>query len=218
MKEIKGLFFRDINQDYVADILHEIYIDKIYTQFLEGKENLVIMDCGANQGLFTLYASQFAKKVYSVEPSKEHVEVIKEMVRYNDIGDKVEIIQKAISHEDKEVILHHNKNTTMYSLKENVADKSLGTEKVEGVRLDTLFERYKIKHVDFLKMDVEGVEVEIIGGKGFENVADKIDAIVVEWHTWSSRSPAQVFTTLNDYGFKMKRIPSKATLFGGDKK
>jgi FkbM family methyltransferase len=36
------------------------------------------------------------------------------------------------------------------------------TISVEGIRLDTLIESLKLKHIDFLKMDIEGHEADVI--------------------------------------------------------
>jgi len=215
---MKAIFYKNFEQAYIPEILWEIYRDKIYAKFLHNKKDLTIIDAGANQGLFTLYASDFAKKIYSIEPSSQHVEVLKEMVRYNDIEDKVTVIQKAISIDNGTAVFHHSKNETMFSLKEAVADKSLESEEVETIRFDTLFEKYNIDHVDFLKLDIEGSEIDVVGGSGFENVASKIDALVVEYHRWSGRNPSQLVTALIDYGFEVFPIKSRALLFGAIKK
>ena len=128
--------------------------------------------------------------------------------------DKVTVVEKAIFYEDKKMQLHHNANTTMFSLSKVVGDPKLGIENVTATRMDTLFTQCSIDHVHFLKLDIEGAEVDVIGGEGFEKVADKIDAMVVEYHDWSARSPTQLITTLHDYGFKTRIIPSSAKLIG----
>jgi len=216
---MNGIFYNnsDIEQSYIPEILNEIYKEKIYEPYLKGRKNLVIMDIGANQGLTTNYFSSFAKKVYSIEPSTQHVEVLKEMVRYNDLEKKVVIIQKAVSNENGTAKFYFNDNITSFSLKKEVDTAGKEPEIVETIRLDTLFKKYNIDYVDFLKLDIEGSEVDVIGGSGFENVADKIGSLVVEYHKWSGRNPSQLVTTLTDYGFDMVPIKSKTLLFGGIK-
>lgn len=217
MQEIKGLFFRDFSTAYWPEILKEIYRERIYAPYLEQRKDQVIMDIGGNVGLFTHYAYDYAKKIYIVEPSAQHFEVINKMLIFNKMTDKVTSIKRAISHEDGEAKFYHSDNTTMFSLKEAVNSKPEEVETVIKSRLDSLFKEFSIEHVDFMKLDIEGSECEVIGGEGFANVADKIDSMVIEWHTWSGRNPSQIVTTLHDLGFKTKIIPSAATLIGATK-
>jgi len=211
---MKAIFFEDFDNSYIPHILQEMYIEKVYDQFFKGKKDLTVMDCGGNIGLFTFFVEPHAKKIYTVEPSAKHTKVIKHMIEYNDFADKVEIVEKAISHEDGTATFHHNSNQTMFSVKSIVDDGTEDTEEVETIRMDTLFTQLGIEHIDFLKLDIEGSECEVIGGEGFENIADKIDAMVIEWHDWSGRNPMHIKTSLEDYGFEVFSIPAKAKLFG----
>lgn len=218
MQEIKGLFFRDFENSYFPEILKEMYRDKIYDRFLLGKKDLVILDIGGNQGLTTFFFYPFAKRIYCIEPSEQHTDVIRYMLKHNQMDDRVSVIQKAINTKDEEVSFYHNDNVTMFSMKPEVNSKPDDKETVQGIRLDTLFEENNIDHVDFMKLDIEGSEVEVIGGEGFKNVADKIDALVVEYHQWSGRNPSQLTTTLMDLGFDVFPIPADAILYGAVRK
>lgn len=226
MQDIHGLFFRDFNNAYFPEILKELYRDRVYKDFIELpsttklglRDDLTILDIGGNVGLFTFYAYQFAKKIYTVEPSKEHFEVLNHMVKFNKMDDKVTTVNKAIANENKMMTFYHNSNTTMFSLKDAVNDKTSEPEEVEAITLDTLFTQNNIKHVDFMKLDIEGAEAEVIGGSGFEQVADKIDSLVVEYHTWSRVNPNLVINALRDYGFEVKQIPTDAVLLGAKRK
>jgi len=215
---MQAIFFEDFKNSYIPNILDEIYLKKVYASYFEGKKDLTIIDCGANIGLFSLYAYDFAKKIYAIEPSEQHVRVLKRMIDFNKLADKVVVCQNAIFYEDKNMVLGHNQNTTMFSLNKNVMDKSLPTENVKAVTMETFFKENDINHVDFLKLDIEGAECEVVGGKGFENVADRIDAMVVEWHAWSGRNPSQLATTLEDYGFTVTALKADATLIGAVRK
>jgi FkbM family methyltransferase len=208
---MKGIFFKDFTNSYIPEILQEIYQDKVYQPFLEDKKDLTIMDVGANIGLFTLYASQFAKKIYSVEPAGTHMEVLSTMVRYNNLKN-VTTIKKALSHENGTADFYHSENVTMYSLNKLV-DNTNEKETVETITIDKLFKDYGIEHIDFMKLDVEGAEGLIVGSKGFKSVAKKIDTVVLEWHSWSGFNPAQLVTTIQDYGYKVKPLKTDATLY-----
>ena len=47
-------------------IIRQINTERIYDRFLKDKKDLVILDIGANVGLFTLYAKDSASRVVSV--------------------------------------------------------------------------------------------------------------------------------------------------------
>lgn len=216
MKTLKGIFFKDFQNSYIPEILQELYRDKVYAPLLEGKKDLTILDIGANIGLFSLYASDFAKKIYAFEPAKEHVETMAAMLEFNGLTDKVIIVPRAISDKDGTATFHHSKNQTMYSLSPLVNDNQ-EVEEVQTMTIETAFDELKLDHVDFMKLDIEGAESEVVCGKPFENVSKKIDSMVVEWHTWGGRNPSQIVTALSDYGFKVTPISADATLFSAVK-
>jgi FkbM family methyltransferase len=208
---MQGIFYNKFDGSYIPHILKELYIEKVYAPYLEGKKDLVVVDAGSNVGLFTQYVAPYAKKIYAIEPAREHLGVLSHMVIYNKLTN-VEIIPKALSHMNKEMMFFHSKNRTMHSLNKRVDDTG-ESEVVQTTTMDKLFKDYDIKHVDFMKLDVEGVEVDLVGSEGFEKVADKIDCMVVEWHQWSGRNPSQLVTTLRDYGFTVSPIQADASLF-----
>lgn len=203
MKQIQGIFFRDFSTSYIPEILKELYRDAIYEPFLSGRKDLVMLDLGGNIGLWSFYASQYAKQIYCVEPSQAHQEVIKQMLSFNKIKN-VTPVQVAVSHQDGEATFYHNENVTMYSLKQEVNNKPEEAEKVRTVTLKTLFDELKLDHVDFMKMDIEGSESEVFGSQAFAEVAQKIDTCVGEFHTWSGVNPKQFETYFLDNGFSFR--------------
>ena len=211
---MQAIFFNDFKNAYIPEQLKEMYRDRIYAQFLDGKKDLTILDVGGNIGIFSFYASEFAKQIYILEPAKQHQEVIETMLKYNKLDNKVTLVKKALSDKDGTTTFYHNENVTMFSMRPEVNGKPDDAETVETVTLDTLFTQYKIDHVDFMKRDVEGSEIDIVNSKGFEKVASKIDGMVIELHSWSGRNPSQLTTTLMDLGFEVFPIPNEAMLFG----
>ena len=210
---MRGIFFNEFNSSYIPHILQELYIEKVYDPFFKGKKDMTILDVGGNIGLFSFYAHEHAKKIYCLEPSKQHVEVIKHMLDYNSMSDRVEVLQLALSNKNGSSKFYHNQNKTMFSLQGAVSDGS-ETEEVKTITLDALMIMKGIKKVDFMKLDIEGSEFDVISSKGFELVSDKIDSMVVEIHQWAGRNPSQITTALRDYGFDVWNIPAQATLFG----
>ena len=212
-----ALFFNPpIFSNYIGHIMAEIYKDKVYAPFVEGKSGLTIVDIGANVGLTAYYFSHFGK-VFAVEPAAEHFAILETMIKFNRLDDKIIPVQKAIYIREGEFGFYHNQNKTMFSLHGAVADQSLPIEKVQAIPLDKLFEENEIEHCDLMKLDVEGSEVEILASEGFGKVAPKIDTILVEVHAWNGRHPNQIKDALENNGFDIKPVPNDATLLVGTK-
>jgi len=213
---MKGIFFKDFKNAYIPEILEEIYLNRVYEPILKEKVNTIV-DVGANIGLTSFYFSDKAKRVIAVEPSEVHLEVMRHMLKFNKI-DNVEIVDRAIYIENKDLTFYHNENTTMFSLNAAVKSKK-DSETVKAITMEKLFEDNKIDHCDFMKLDVEGSEGEIIHHSSFEKVAPKIDQMLIEYHQWCGYNPLNIVNTLRDYGFKVDFIKNvKATLLYATRK
>ena len=72
--------------------------------FLKDKKDLVILDIGANVGLFTLYAQDSASKVISVEPTPSHQNLFEKICgKY----ENVELVKAALSDKNEDCKLLH---------------------------------------------------------------------------------------------------------------
>ena len=213
MDKLQGIFFKDFKNAYLPEIFKELYRDCVYDPYLQGKNDLTILDIGANIGLFSFYAQEFAKRIYAVEPSKYHFETLTKMLEFNEFKN-VTPINLALANENKTLTLNHNANNTMFSLKDAVKDPALPGEEVDAVTIEELLKRQQIEHVDFMKLDVEGAEMEIIGGEAFDRVASKIDVVMGENHQWNATNPEQLKAAFIDRGFKFEWLRStEAALF-----
>ena len=213
MPTLHGLFFNiPIGENYLGHQMSEIYRDEIYKPFV--KKGINVLDIGANLGITTYYFSQFAGTVWSLEPSLEHFKVFEHMIDHNKLKNVVPI-NKAIFIDNQKLPLYHNKNRTMRSLHTAVDDKTEKPETVDCISFDELFKQYKIKHIDLLKLDIEGTEAEVLASEGFSKVADKIGVVVTEVHEWSGRHPNQVREALKNNGYTVSEMPSTANILVG---
>lgn len=178
---LKALFYPDVPFDtlFIPYIYKEIYFDGIYTDVLNQKKDMVIVDVGANIGVVTDHMRAYAKKIYAIEPSTQHFEALKKNKEFNN-WDNVELFNMAIADKDGEMVLHTlDQNKTCYSL---VNDYGQGGETVKTMAFDTFFKENNIDEVDFMKFDVENADDMILRSLGFLTVAPKIKAIEVEFH------------------------------------
>ncbi len=208
-----AIFFnKPLENNFVGHQIAEVYKDQVYAPYLQGKKDLTIIDIGANIGVTSYYFSQFAKQVYSIEPSKEHFEVLVAMLVFNKIKN-VKPINKAIYMKSGQYPLFHNTNKTMFSLHLAVNDDSSKEELVDCLTLEDLFNQEKIEHCNLMKLDVEGSEYEILGSPSFKLVAPKIDLIIGESHKWAGRNENQIRESFKNNGFNFEWLNTEAQLF-----
>ena len=213
-EQLQGFFWRgNIENYYLGHQMAEIYKDKLYhPYFPNDRGGSVCLEIGAHIGIATYLFSHHFDKVYAIEPSLEHFDLLQMMVRSNDLKN-VTPIKAAVWIENKQMPFFHNKNKTMFSLHMAVNDGSSKEEMVDGMTFDKIFNDYKIDHVNLMKLDVEGSEVELLSSTGFKQVSEKIDTIVLEVHAWNNRHPNQVEEALRNSGFTYIRlIPNDASI------
>lgn len=208
MSDLHAIFFNPpLETNYLGHQISEIYRQGLYEPLLRGRSNLTILDIGGNIGMTSYYFSQFAKDIYTLEPKQELFDILTKMVEFNKLTN-VHPIKKALYMDNGEFDLWSNEsNKTMSSLNRSVSDGKTAPELVQTITIDKLFEDNGITHVDLMKLDCEGSEYEILGHESFSNVADKIDCIIGEVHSWGNRNPNQLKEALTNRGFKFEWLP-----------
>lgn len=208
MKYIKGLFCTHFEYDALPFIIDDYFVKHTFDPFKVA--NGTLLDIGAHVGIFSLWAAPWAKKIYALEPAKEHYDNLVKNIEYNEMTDIVVPIKKAVSNVNGKTTLYHNNNRTMFNLTKGIAGDTGEKEEVDVITLDKLFDEYKIDHVDLMKLDVEGEEFKILAGKEFDKVMPKIDSMMVEFHAWSGVSLSQCYAMLKDRGYKLSKLEGDA--------
>lgn len=192
----------DSSTSYARLIVNQINTDKLYERFIGGKTDLNIVDVGANIGLFTLYASTVAKQILCVEPTPDHINLLK----FNTKGmSNVKIVEAAVTDVPQSLTFYLNDgNSTMNSV-EFKTNKSIT---VSGMTMEQIIEY--TNHIDFIKFDIEGGEVKALTKQQIEAVYTKVDSWFVEAHETSTASIQQnrliLETRFKDVGYKSERI------------
>jgi FkbM family methyltransferase len=162
--------YLDDGNNYVGAITHQINDLDYYNRFLDGSEK-IILDIGANIGIFSLHVSKTASYVLSVEPTPEHYKILTELTA--DFKN-IHPIQMAISNKTgREVFYKCADNTTMNSL----INRGGTSIEVDAITLIDLINSKKLTTVDFLKMDIEGSEIKIIT----EDLLNQLRPIIKKW-------------------------------------
>jgi len=148
----------------------------------EGTQTVV--DIGANVGMFALYYLTLYpdSKIYCFEPVKEVFDVLqRNTMCYNG---QTDIFCYGLYNKAKQVTFNTYKNTGMSTIKSQPltpTGETSGWVKDAG----SVFDDLNLKHIDVLKIDTEGCEVEIL--ESLNKRVNNIDYIICEYHSESDR-------------------------------
>jgi FkbM family methyltransferase len=204
-----------------STLIDAIWKDNCYTKDYRLKKEDIVIDIGANIGIFSILAATCGAYVYAFEPNPETFRILKMNVDENKLGNKIKIFNCAVSGKDGSVDLQIPDTGKIYALgsatisenlkndmrkKQEIAFKSVRTETVS---LNTLFEKHlntKSK-IDFLKVDCEGAEYAIFNGLEISN-AENILNIAMETH--AGYSEKDIVGLMNEKGFAITRYVKRA--------
>lgn len=149
---------------------------------------MTVIDIGANQGCLSLYAASKGATVYAFEPCVENFEILKRNVVSNGLSDRVKILNVAVTGKQGPVPLYVGLDASgeilsrsVSIVNENRGGNGVGLRSINSVALDSSLNDLQIQKCDFLKMDSEGAEYEILGGTSRSSF-QKIASISMECH------------------------------------
>lgn len=139
-----------------------------------------MVDIGANVGFHTLTAALFFDRVYAFEPTPETYASLDKNVKMNGFSN-VALANVALASSNGSAILHRDsRNCGANSLiEEGICGSDQGTVTVATQRLDDFVAQTGIQRVDFIKIDVEGFEAEVLEGAK-ETIATHSPVLFVE--------------------------------------
>ncbi|MGH7214790.1 MAG: FkbM family methyltransferase, partial [Tepidisphaeraceae bacterium] len=152
------------------------------------REGDVVVDCGAHVGLFTVLAGRAAGtggRVISIEPSPATAELLRQNVARNGLGN-VQVVQSAAGASAGRAVLARQGDDGKSAYNHLGAAGAEGVE-VDVVTLDELFERQKVERAAFLKVDVEGFEIDVLVGAARAIEAGKLPLVMVEFNELNLR-------------------------------
>lgn len=130
------------------------------------KQSRQIVDVGANTGLFSLLAAASGPtvQVHAFEPFPQAAQRLSVNLEANGYRN-VKLVNAALSREPGVLPLYYNAALRL-TQGASLLNEAYMTSKVEVpvLRLDDYLERLSINEVDLLKVDVEGVEPEVLAG------------------------------------------------------
>jgi len=184
--------------------IHEPECTSFYKQLL--KPGFIVVDLGSNIGYYAILASKIigkTGKVIAIEPEFKNYSLLKRNLELNNCNN-VSIYQYAIGPTNNiySLFLSKNSNThSMLNVKDSTGIKSI---KVQTKALDSLLEEVKISHVDLIRMDIEGYEVEAIKGM-INTLKNSSPYLAMELHCDMAghESIGNLLITLKNFGYEL---------------
>jgi FkbM family methyltransferase len=177
------------------------------------KDGMTIFDVGANIGEYAEYISALKNnlELHCFEPSKNTFIKLQKRISLDKGQNKFHLNNYGLSNIDEELELHIYNETggsnsiyfnDQFSDNKDIVKK----EKIRLRKLDDYIKENKIKKIDFLKIDVEGHESNVINGCVESLKSGIIKSIQFEYNNYWFKSDTKLlemlkFLELYDYEF-----------------
>ena len=179
----------------------EIYLDRVYDRLpeFEAKPGWVVLDAGANIGVFAVQQAQLGARVFAFEPNPDCYRRIHATVAMNRLGFAIRVLPLALG---------RTPGTAKFTVGEsNLAGSIVDFERGEPTRqitvvvetLDEVVGRLGIGHIDLLKVDVEWAEMDVL--LGARRILPLVDRVVLEYHSHELLWQAETLLTSGGFAF-----------------
>ncbi len=199
-----GIMLKATKGSFDKSIIKEIWLDKNYNPpgFEIGKKDIVI-DIGAHKGFFSIFAAVQAREgeVYSFEPSSYNFKFLVENIKINNLSN-IKAFNLGVCEKRGMKRLFMSNESATYSIYGN---NKKYYEDIRCITLEDIFTNHRIEKCDFLKMDCEGVEYEILFNTP-KDIIHKIDKISLEAHITPEYKPDDIKNFLIHNKFRVYEI------------
>lgn len=213
-------------------IFKEIFLSDVYeinSLKNELNENSIVMDIGANVGFFSflVLSKVKVKKIFSFEPIPTNIQIFNQTISENElVKAHVQLTQAAVTGSEQngiELFLDGNneltENASVFSGFESTHSTKVS---VPSISFTKILKENNIEQVDFLKMDCEGSEFDIVYNTD-SSLIKKVRKMIVEVHDVEG-DPKNNITDFNSYlqsiGFetRFERLSHRSHILVGNRK
>lgn len=198
--EILGTEIELVDSASFLFMYQEIFQQEIY-RFKTEKRDPVIIDCGANIGLSIIYFKQIYPEshIIAFEPDSQVFNTLKKNIDSCNLSN-VQLINKAV----------WDSETTLDFMSEGAdagrvveLDYSRQINHVPTVRLS----QYLKQPIDFLKLDIEGAETEVI--QECKDYLSQVLNLFIEYHSFVNQPQTlpTIINILSEAGFRLHIHP-----------
>jgi FkbM family methyltransferase len=154
----------------------------------QATEDDVIVEVGANIGIYAVPLAKKVRKVIAFEPHPKTAEILERTIKLNSLNNLV-LVKRPVA---------DSKRNVLFGLAASPMDSGINASKkietiinIEGIDLDAALIREN--RVDWLLIDVEGFEVDVL--KGASNILQKYHPkIIIEIASYNLKSVNMILT------------------------
>jgi len=165
----------------------------------------IVFDVGANCGFTSIFFARRAGRVFAFEPDDKNYDRAMDLISGLK-PNNLEFNKMAVSEIDGKVSFFLKKEMGHHSMVNT--DKAIQSIKVDSCSLDTFCKDRKIDTIDFLKVDVEGAELNVFIGAKELLSERKVKKILFE-HNQSTGNSESIYKLLNDFGYRITSLSGK---------
>jgi FkbM family methyltransferase len=189
-----------------------------YFKYFTPKKGDIIFDIGAYNGNFSIILSRLVGKegmVYAFEPQKEMYVYINNRIKKYSIKNIVPINRGVFSHKTRIAVQKETPNEG-FSIENRDTEGEENSEIIDLIDIDSFVKENWIKNINFLKMDIEGAEIEALEGARESLKIFSPQLVVASYHLRDGEKTSKwVENFLEEQGYKTwTGFPSHLTTYG----
>ncbi len=155
------------------------WIRAAYDRMIAAGETPLVVDCGANIGLSSLYFALHlpAARIIGIEPARDNAELARKNTQHNPL---IEIVEAAVY--DREIgleLVDPDAEKFAYRVREAQAGAQSA---IAAITIDGLMRRYGATRNLIVKVDIEGGEDTLF--RSNTGWLDRTDLLIAETHDW----------------------------------
>jgi len=191
-----------------SDLVPESEETLCLNSLARSKSGGLAMDVGANLGVFTCRIASLGYSVHAFEPIPETFERLRLNVEFNGLTPHVHLNRSAVGAAAGMVSFEKLENSPAQNRIAITGGE--GTTEVPVICLDDYARDQNIEFIDFLKIDVEGMETGVIRGASRLLSEHLIATILIEVCPWNllnaGTSPEELFCVIGESGYEPHRL------------
>jgi len=189
----------------------------IYKDTFDNSSILIDVGCASDPDLSKHMLNKYGLRAFGVDPTLKHAFALRALEE-NTKG-RFKHIQAAVTVKDGKITFYETfdkESGSAVSHHSNATNEATKSYEVESVSLKTLLARAGVTKVDFLKLDLEGAEYELLKNITAEDLKP-FKQLFVEFHhhctSYSKRDTKATVQSLCDKGFRSFTLNDRDFLF-----
>lgn len=212
-KKIFGKEIHLIKKNYITKYRNDTILTKEpeTIKWIQGMDkNSTFYDVGANIGLYSITAALLnSKKVVAFEPSFFNLQILSKNIFKNNLTEKILIVPISLDSNVNQGLFKLSSIEEGGALSSFENDQKILNKNNEfkyntiSLTLDEFLKNFNKLQPDYLKIDVDGIETQIL--KGGSKVLEKVKSVLIESNSFADE---EEIIKIMDF-FKLKLIEKK---------